>query len=401
MRIGQISAIAAGGILLGVSFGCVSQHQYAELEDKVALQKKMLEDSIKVQREMLEVNSMQQKKIVELCTEMRAGFGATSDSIKKLTEKLKEKPESDQDKLVAAAVLLAKRGPNNSRYNAINALGYIGGPEAETALLKMLDIEPNYRSNVFRALMQMNSSKLRELVIKTMKNPTGRDFNTISSCFDRNNNRLFTRKDIPLLLEYLNRIPLSGNYSHYRSGVIGIILSLDTPKGIELVCQEVLLNPSRNNNIFYQLNNRSIMVSIADWKKVLEALGPICSANLNAYQAICQAIRNNGDIRMTDIVLPWADYAAKNSSFKRSYLDMLINFKDPKAAPVIVKMQDGIADDYMVRRMKQCPGIVEKNGKLVLVDKAEMEKLMAQREKTITRLNALDKKRASLLKKTK
>ncbi len=401
MRIGQLSTIAAGGILLGVSFGCVRPQQYEDLEKRVQMQQELLDKSMKVQQDMLEVNSMQQKKIKELEKTVIIGFKTTELTFKKLRSEMEEKPRGGQDDLVNAAVLLIKRGPNNSRYNAINILGEIGGEKAEKSLLDLLDSDPNYRSNIFQALMRINSPRLRELVVNTMENPSGNDFNNISACFNSHNNRIFTRKDIPLLLKYLGRIPLRSNYSHYRSGVIGIVLNLDTPKGIDLVCQEMLLNPSGNNDIFYRFNNNNMVVSIADWKKIFEALGPICSANLNTYQAICQAIRNCGDIRITDIVLPWAEFSKTNPNFKRSYLEMLVNLKDPKAAPVIVEIQDAGNGVYMTRRLKECPGIVEKNGKLVLVDNAEMEKLMAQREKTISRLNEFDKKRAEMLKSTK
>jgi len=332
-------------------------------------------------------------KIIELVKQQNL-------EIIKLRKAVKKKPattNTSREKMIQAALLLAQSGPSNVSQQAITILGYLGGKEAENALLKMVDgssFSRNY-SSITSALINMRSTKLRELLIKCL-NSNERHYQRAAMNILRNRSlRILKKSDLPMLIKILNEMPNDNNNRHNRNNLIGVICRLDQNAGVKHICDalEEVTDINQQRELLYILNNNRIKLRPLLMKKVIEALGEPDSQNNSLFQTLFNIISNSGDIRLTDTVLPWADVVITNNNLKSQYLSMLRRMRDPKAAKVMLELgSDGPRNDHYIRNF---PGIIKKDGKYQLVDAAAMKKLLERREKTVARLNKRDKKRAA------
>ena len=353
-----------------------------------------------------EKQNLEIREISKLVEKQNKDIAILRETVQKMvkTEEKEEKEDEETDsgnlngKLVDAAVLLAKRGPQNSAYNAIQILGYIGGKGAEEALLDMLkdnSFGRRYSSNIVRALSSMRSKKLRGVVIDIIKDGNPNEIRNIVNSINNNFTSIFKKSDLPMFAKLLDELPSNNNNFYSRCNLIKAICGLDQDLGVKLICNE-LETASRNNQrqLLYITNQHNMRISLANWEKIIKTIGSEPDGqNRELFEIVCQAISRGSDYRMTDIILPWANFAITNSNFRNNYMNALRVIQDPKAAKTMIDMYNaGARNDYYMRSF---PGIVKNNGKYQLVDDAAMKKLMARREKIIDRLNARDKRLAA------
>ncbi len=350
-----------------------------------------------------------QKHIEQLQTEVTANKKISMDNKAKIDHamgmlvKLKtakaKSPGSPQDKMVEAAVLLAKNSTNSQvKYNAIRILGYLRGPKAEAALIAMLDTcSQQYKREVLQALSNMNSSKLYGIVIKMLETANAYDTDALCSILNSNNFRgLITKKDIPLLLAFYQKMPKNNNNRYRRRDFLRMLARLDALKAADLVCQELVLTTQGHykREMLYAFTNHDVEVPYEAWKKVFSCLGPATSSNYDAYRNIFDRFRNSSDWRLTDLILPMVEYATANKSFGNSLIYAMSNMRDPKAAPALVKLLN--MKEFKHQNVSDFPGIVKKNNEYLLADKAEMEKLMALRKRRMEQLAKFEKMRQNI-----
>ena len=353
-----------------------------------------------------EKQTLEIREISELMEKQNKDIAILREAIQEMVkskeqEKQKEK-EADSGnqngKLIDAAVFLAKRGPQNGVYSAIQILGYIGGKGAEEALLDMLkdgSFGRRYYSNIISALSSMRSKKLRGVVIDIIKDGSPNEIRNIINTINNNFTSIFKKSDLPMFAKLLDEMPNDNNNFYSRCNLIRAICRLDQDFGVKLICNE-LETANRNNQrqLLYITNQHNMLINLANWKKIIKAIGSEPDAqSRELFDIVCQAISRGSDYRMTDIILPWADFALTNSNFRNNYMNALRAIQDPKAAKTMIEMYNaGARNEYYMRGF---PGIVKNNGKYQLADEATMKKLMERREKVIARLNARDKRLAA------
>lgn len=359
--------------------------------------------------ESQEKQTFEVKKISALVEKQNKDIAILRETVQKMV-KVAEKEEKERkegkkvdsgnlnEKLIDAAVLLAKQGPQNSVYNAIQIIGYIGGKGAEDALLDMLkdsSFGRRYSSNIIRALMTMRSKKLRSVIIDTIKDGNANEIRNIINSINNNFASIFKKSDLPMFVKLLDEMPSDNNNFYPRCNLIRAICGLNQDLGVKLICNE-LETANRNNQrqLLYITNHHNMRINLVNWKKIIKTIGNEPDGqNRELFEVVCQAISRGSDYRMTDIILPWADFALTNSNFRNNYMNALRAIQDPKAAKTMIDMYNaGARNEYYMRNF---PGIVKNNGKYQLADEATMKKLMERREKVIARLNARDKRLAA------
>ncbi len=72
--------------------------------------------------------------------------------------------------------------------------------------------------------------------------------------------------------------------------------------------------------------------------KIIKCLGEPDNQHISGFQALCDGISRNGDIRLMDSALEWADFAAQNNNFRNSYINMLNRMRDVKTAKVFLDL---------------------------------------------------------------
>ncbi|MDD5597495.1 MAG: hypothetical protein PHV82_06095 [Victivallaceae bacterium] len=311
-------------------------------------------------------------------------------------EKLKNAPpapgKGSRDELVEAALLLLNNGPSDAKYQVITILGCLGGKKAEDALLKMLHTGSsgrNYSSQIISALNTMGSGKLREVVLELLKSGNSRDREVAINAFQNHSLNILKKSDLPLLENILKEMPANNNDYYRRLNLIKAICCLDPKAGGKIICEELeTIPPRRQRELLYITQDNRIVISFKSWKKIVDALGAPNQTNLNTFYTLCDALGRNPDLRYTDIILPWADFAEQDNNFRRTYLNLLGNLRDPKAAKVFLKSAAG--DRNYSNYLNNYPGIIGKNGEYRLVDADTMKLLLERREKTIARLNQRD-----------
>jgi len=119
--------------------------------------------------------------------------------------------------------------------------------------------------------------------------------------------------------------------------------------------------------------------------------------NLEGYGTLLNGMSQSGDWRITDIILPWSEFATSNDNFRNQYLSALLQLKDPKAAKVLFELySDGKNFDRHRSYFNSYPGITKDDkGNYVLVDDETMKKLLEKREEKIRRLNERDKQKTA------
>ena len=353
-----------------------------------------------------EKQTLEIREISELMEKQNKDIAILREAIQEMVkmEEKEEQEEKEDDsgnqngKLIDAAVFLAKRGPQNGVYSAIQILGYIGGKGAEEALLDMLkdgSFGRRYYSNIISALSSMRSKKLRGVVIDIIKDGSPNEIRNIINTINNNFTSIFKKSDLPMFAKLLDEMPNDNNNFYSRCNLIKAICRLDQDFGVKLICNE-LETANRNNQrqLLYITNQHNMLINLANWKKIIKAIGSEPDAqSRELFDIVCQAISRGSDYRMTDIILPWADFALTNSNFRNNYMNALRAIQDPKAAKTMIEMYNaGARNEYYMRGF---PGIVKNNGKYQLADEATMKKLMERREKVIARLNARDKRLAA------
>ena len=353
-----------------------------------------------------EKQTLEIREISELMEKQNKDIAILREAIQEMVkmEEKEEQEEKEDDsgnqngKLIDAAVFLAKRGPQNGVYSAIQILGYIGGKGAEEALLDMLkdgSFGRRYYSNIISALSSMRSKKLRGVVIDIIKDGSPNEIRNIINTINNNFTSIFKKSDLPMFAKLLDEMPNDNNNFYSRCNLIRAICRLDQDFGVKLICNE-LETANRNNQrqLLYITNQHNMLINLANWKKIIKAIGSEPDAqSRELFDIVCQAISRGSDYRMTDIILPWADFALTNSNFRNNYMNALRAIQDPKAAKTMIEMYNaGARNEYYMRGF---PGIVKNNGKYQLADEATMKKLMERREKVIARLNARDKRLAA------
>ena len=306
-------------------------------------------------------------------------------------------------KLIEAALYLINNGNSNVAQQSVYLLGQIGGSEVESVLIKLLDEKPNLSNSIYQALANMQSKKLRPLILKKLDsidsgNISPEEIGNIINFFNNQSMGGLTRTDLPRLEKLLQAIPDNdyNNNRYWRQSLIGQILRLDSARGIQLLCDEIATAtpPYRQRDLLYQINNYNVQIKQSDWGKLIEALGPLSANNAESYSGLFNAMQRSSDWRLTDVVLPWAETVKTNRDAANNYLSMLLNLRDPKAAKVVLEMLNDKELRSYNRGRVEYPGIKQVNGEYTLVSEAELEKLIASRDKLIERLNARDKKRA-------
>ena len=306
--------------------------------------------------------------------------------------------KSSQDKMLQAALLLAKKGPQNVSGRAITILGYLGGGKAETALLTMID-SPVYRNNynaIMGALVALRSDKLRVTVIKLLERDNSSDTNAALSVIQNRSIKVLKPVDVPILEKLLNEFPNNnyGNNSYQRRNIFNAICLLDQDKGIDILCEELeTANKNQQRELLYITRNGGFNLTFKSWQKIVKVIGEPNSQNFELFSPICDGMSRNIDWRLTDIILPWATFAAQNSSFLYNYLSLLSRIRDPKAAKFILELCT--KKKQQSRYLDSFPGIMKTGDKYQLVDAATMKLLLEKRAKRIAHLNARDKKNAA------
>lgn len=353
-----------------------------------------------------EKQTLEIREISELMGKQNKDIAILREAVQKMVKSKEQEKQEEKEadsgnqngKLIDAAVFLAKRGPQNGVYSAIQILGYIGGKGAEEALLDMLkdgSFGRRYYSNIISALSSMRSKKLRGVVIDIIKDGSPNEIRNIINTINNNFTSIFKKSDLPMFAKLLDEMPNDNNNFYSRCNLIRAICRLDQDFGVKLICNE-LETANRNNQrqLLYITNQHNMRINLANWKKIIKVIGSEPDAqSRELFDIVCQAISRGSDYRMTDVILPWADFALTNSNFRNNYMNALRAIQDPKAAKTMIEMYNaGARNEYYMRGF---PGIVKNNGKYQLADEATMKKLMERREKVIARLNARDKRLAA------
>jgi HEAT repeat protein len=347
-------------------------------------------------------NSQQANDIAEI----RSTLNKQREDIAALRKALASKTATsfEQDQLFDAAVLLARKSPENQSSTAIYLLGTIGGSKAEPILLEMLEnASPNQLPAILTALSNIRSQKLHDILMKFLTSEENQQ--TISSVVSILNNsnstnpNIVKKSDLPVIEKILEKYPDSdyNNNRYIRGMLLGIILRLDQDKGVQYICDDLQSATfPQKQNIIYLITNNNYRISFKSWEKIIKSTGDFDEFNPDIYLAILRVLSQTGDLRATDLILAWAEFAKTNDNFRRQYVDSLVRLRDPKAAKTLL-------DLYQPENLVNCkgrgnldnyPGIRRENNNYVLVDAATMQKLLEQRAKKIESLNELDKRRA-------
>lgn len=348
-------------------------------------------------------NSQQANDIAEI----RSTLNKQQEDIAALRKALDSKTATsfEQDQLFNAAVLLARKSPESQSATAIYLLGTIGGSKAEPILLEMLEnASPNQLPAILTALSNIRSQKLHDILIKFLTSEENQQ--TISTVVNilYNSNQtipnIVKKSDLPVIEKMLAKYPDSdyNNNRYIRGMLLGIILRLDQDKGVQYICDDLQSAAlPQKQNIIYLITNNNHRISFKSWVKIIKSTGDFDEFNPDTYYAILRGLSQTGDLRFTDLILPWAEFAKTNDNFRRQYIDSLVRLRDPKAAKTLL-------DFYQPENLVNCkgrgsldnyPGLKRESNNYVLVDDATMQKLLEQRTKKIENLNELDKKRAA------
>jgi hypothetical protein len=336
-------------------------------------------------------------KIIELVKQQNL-------EIIKLRKERKNKPAkttgSSREKMIQAALVLAQNGPSNISQQAISILGYLGGEEAENALLSMVDsssFSRNY-SSITNALINMRSNKVRALLIKCLSSDDRNYKNAAMNILRNRSLRILKKSDLPMLKKILDGMS-NNNYNnnrYNRNNLIGVICRLDQDAGVKYICDALgeMTDINQQRELLYILNNNRIKLRLSLLKKIIDAMGEPDNQNYSSFQVLFGIISNAGDPRLTDTVLPWADIVITNNNMKSQYINMLQRMRDPKAAKVMLDLCSS-ANTRNNHYLRNFPGIIKNGDKYQLVDDAAMKRLLGKREKLIARLDRRDKKRAA------
>lgn len=347
--------------------------------------------------------------------EIRSTLNKQQEDIAALRKALDSKTvtSSEQDQLFNAAVLLARNLPESQSSMAISLLGTIGGSKAEPILLEMLETaSPNQSPAILSALGNIRSQKCHDVFMKLLdSNNNQQVVSTVVSILHNTAPNIVKKSDLPTIEKTLEKYPDNdyNNNRYIRGILLGIILRLDQAKGVQYICDDLqLASFPQKQNIIFLITNNNHSISVNLWDKIIKSTGDFDEFNLDIYYAILRALSQTGDLRVTDLFLPWAEFARTNDNFRRQYVDALVRMRDPKAAKILLELYQpensvscknrGIADNSQGIKSRgildNYPGIKKVNDIYVLVDDATMQKLLEQRAKKIERLNELDKKRA-------
>lgn len=323
------------------------------------------------------------------------------NEMKQIKELLAIKNDVDQRKrFVEAAVMLATQGPESISNQAIGILGSLGGQDAETALLDILEngTSQNRYHSVLDAIERLNSKKLSEIILNFLTSGNEQEVNAAIGALQNRSMRKSLNIDVSILEKLLKKYPDNDYNSnrHYRNVLTGAIIRADQDKGIDLLCKELISanQPNKKRELLYQISNNNIALSIKSFTRILDAVGEIDSRNTETLQALLQLTARASDWRLTDKVLSWYEIAANDNNLSGSYIEALARLSDPKGAPVFLELcqtktpsRRGNYSHYL----NNYPGI-EKDGKdnYRLADDEKMKKLLAAREKRIEELNKLD-----------
>lgn len=302
-----------------------------------------------------------------------------------------------RDKMLQAALLLAQQGPRNVSHQAISILGALGGEKAENALLKMVADSSFSRNStyVINALAAMHSNKLRAVVIKLLKSGNTQNVNAAINTIQNRSLQILKKSDLPLLIDVLDDMSDSNNNRYRRNNMIRVVCRMDQDTGVKYICDALeTADVNQQRELVYIPIHGQINLSTKSWLKIIGIMGEPNNWNISAFQALCDGISRRGDLRLMDAALSWAEFAALNSSFRNSYINMLHRMRDPKTAKILLELQSNkqMRNNYY---LKNFPGIIQNDGKYELVDAATMKKLLERRAKLIARLNARDKRRAT------
>jgi len=326
------------------------------------------------------------------------------EKIAKLLEQQNSNVTNSQEKMVAAALLLAKYGTGNVSNQAIAILGYLGGVKAEKALLEMINNASSNRNSsyIINALVSMRSNKLRPVIIKLLNSENSQDINSAINAIQNRSLNILKKSDLPLLIKVLNEMPTDNNNSHRRNQIIRVLCQLDQDAGVNYICEELeTANMNQQRELIYIPMNHGIRISTKSWMKIIKTLGEPDNQHISAFKALCDGISRNGDIRLIDATLEWADFAVQNSDFRSSYINLLNRMRDVKTAKVFLDLclKNQQNNNYHKNYLKNFPGLIKKDGKYQLVDDETMGKLLKNRAKVIERLNKRDERRATKKKK--
>lgn len=347
-------------------------------------------------------NSQQANDIAEI----RSTLNKQQEEIAALRKTIDSKTVvgSEQELLFDAAVLLARKSPESQASTAIYLLGTIGGIKAEPILLEMLETaSPDRLPAILTALSNMRSQKLHDILMKFLTSEENQQtISTVVNILNNSNSNIpniVKKSDLPVIEKILAKYPDSdyNNNRYIRGMLLGIILRLDQDKGVQYICDDLqLATLPQKQNIIYLITNNNYRISFKSWEKIIKNTGDFDEFNPDIYFAILRVLSQTGDLRATDLILPWAEFAKTNDNFRRQYVDLLVKLRDPNAAKILL-------DLYQPENLVNCkgrgnldnyPGIKIENNNYVLVDAATMQKLLEQRAKKIENLNELDKKRA-------
>jgi len=319
---------------------------------------------------------------------------------KAIKAKLAKSGSSSQDKILQAALLLAEQGSSNISHQAINILGYLGGEKAESALLKMLEGSSHGRnsSSIINALVTMRSNKLRPVIIKLLKSNNYQDVEAATNALNNRSLQVLKKSDLPLLLKVLDEIPYDNNNRYRRNNMIKVVCRLDQKTGLKYICDGLeTADINQQRDLIYIPAHGQINLSTKSWMKIIKILGEPNNQNFSVFQAVCAGVSRSGDLRLTDIVLPWAEFAVNNNNLRNSYINMLNRMRDPKTAEIFLDLclNSKRNNNHYMNYLNNFPGIIQKDGKYQLVDDAAMKKLLENRAKRIARLNERDKRKAA------
>ena len=339
-------------------------------------------------------------------TEMARIQEQHGEKINKITKLLEQQKQTkgttevnSQEKMLEAALLLAKYGRGNVSYQAITILGHLGGKKAESALLKMLS-NGSYNRNssyIINALVAMRSNKLRPVIIKLLKSGNSQDINAAMNAINNRSLNIFKKSDMPLIIEVLN--DMSGNYNnrYQRNNMLKVVCRLDQDAGVKYICEALeTADVNQQRELIYIPRHNQINLSTKSWFKIIKVLDEPNAQNIGVFQALCEGLSRKGDLRLMDAALGWAEFATENNNFRNSYINLLNRMRDPKSAEIFLDLclNSKSRNNYYRNYLKNFPGIIQKNGKYQLVDDKLMKKLLKKRAKTIARLNARDERRA-------
>ncbi|MBN2641679.1 MAG: hypothetical protein JXR78_08505 [Victivallales bacterium] len=379
MSYNRLTMTVGGGIIIAtILSGCVSPAEVAEIKETTIYQQQQidqLEESIAIGQEQLEI-------------------------IQEMLANKTSNPDDLQGQLVDAIMFILKNGNAHTHHNAISILGMIGGEKAESALLKLIKTYPNHSNIIVQALRNSRSPKIRGLIIDMIKNDRGDTLNNIAFVFETHGIQIFTVKDIPLLVDLLYSSTPNFHNRHGRNTLITLITSLDNDKGADLICKEILTtNPQQHYELISRISNQNIFIDSDNWIKLIDAMGFPDNANVNSCNIILNAIQRSGDWRITEAILPWADFVRTNNNMYHTYMNTLTQMCDPLAAPVLLKLIKN-PNNRQRYNLNEFPGIVKQpDGEYTLVDDATMEKLLNNRKKRIASLKEASRRRRELLKK--